>query len=85
MLFGQLSPSRTRRSFFLTLQNWEKRDLEETRFSGRLGEKIVDAEIDKDEAVRELGQLIQDSRVMSNTSTNAEFDSIIELSLMFDS
>ncbi len=35
----------------------DKRDLEEIRFAGRLSEKIVDAEIEKDEAVRELGQL----------------------------
>ncbi len=31
----------------------DKRDLEEIRFAGRLVEKIVNAEIEKDEAVRE--------------------------------
>ena len=36
----------------------DKRDLEEIRFAGRISEKIVDVEIEKDEAVRELGQLI---------------------------
>ncbi len=36
----------------------DKRDLEEIRFAGRLSEKIVEVEIEQDEAVRELGQLI---------------------------
>ncbi len=36
----------------------DKRDLEEIRFAGRISEKIVNAEIGKDEAIRELLQLI---------------------------
>ncbi len=36
----------------------DKRDLSEIREAGRLTEKIVDAEIEKDEAVRELWQLM---------------------------
>ncbi len=38
----------------------DKRDLEEIRFAGRISEKIINAEIEKDEAVRELEQLIQE-------------------------
>ncbi len=33
-------------------------DLEEIRFAGRLTEKIIDAEIERDKAVRKLGPLI---------------------------
>ncbi len=38
----------------------DKRDLEEIRFAGRLREKLVGVEIEKDEAVREIWQLIQE-------------------------